>query len=250
MLISSTQLAEAILTEQAPGEESRAIVLTDTRTRRRSGSPTLGGDDHERQFLVGEDDDDELYTAHTSQLPPPREDDVRSFSSNASMDSSDSDERPKPHHRTPSRDGDEGSDINVPPAHPLYISAARTSHVDVNSLMTAETATLADEDEGDVEAKAPSGLAAKAGIIIGIHNIFIVIPQFIMTGLASITFALLDPTKGTESSDTTGADVGARAAGLAVGGGANSYVIIYRCVQSTLRQVSIAQLITFVVYLD
>ena len=71
-----------------------------------------------------------------------------------------------------------------------------------------------------------------------------------MTGLASITFALLDPTKGTESSDTTGADVGARAEGLAVGGGANSYVIIYRCVQSALRRVSIAQLITFVVYLD
>jgi len=41
----------------------------------------------------------------------------------------------------------------------------------------------------------PGGLAAKAGIIIGIHNLFIVLPQFISSGITSIIFALFDPTK-------------------------------------------------------
>ncbi|KAE9392062.1 hypothetical protein BT96DRAFT_1000689 [Gymnopus androsaceus JB14] len=39
------------------------------------------------------------------------------------------------------------------------------------------------------------GLSAKAGIILGIHNIFLVIPQFLVTGLSSIIFALVDPAK-------------------------------------------------------
>ncbi|TFK21002.1 sucrose transporter [Coprinopsis marcescibilis] len=40
----------------------------------------------------------------------------------------------------------------------------------------------------------PSGsLSAKAGIILGIHNVFIVIPQFLVTGLSSIIFAIFDP---------------------------------------------------------
>ncbi|KZP28701.1 MFS general substrate transporter, partial [Athelia psychrophila] len=43
----------------------------------------------------------------------------------------------------------------------------------------------------------PSGndLSAKAGIILGIHNICIVIPQLLITCLSSIIFALFDPTK-------------------------------------------------------
>ncbi|KIM38864.1 hypothetical protein M413DRAFT_447558 [Hebeloma cylindrosporum] len=41
----------------------------------------------------------------------------------------------------------------------------------------------------------PGTLSAKAGIILGIHNIFIVIPQFLVTGLSAILFALLDPKK-------------------------------------------------------
>ncbi|EIW74070.1 MFS general substrate transporter [Coniophora puteana RWD-64-598 SS2] len=38
----------------------------------------------------------------------------------------------------------------------------------------------------------PQGLSAKAGVIIGIHNISLVIPQFLVTGLSSIIFALFD----------------------------------------------------------
>jgi len=40
-----------------------------------------------------------------------------------------------------------------------------------------------------------STLSSKAGIILGIHNIFIVIPQFLVTGLAAIIFAIFDPQK-------------------------------------------------------
>ncbi|KAG6329987.1 hypothetical protein ID866_9101, partial [Astraeus odoratus] len=42
---------------------------------------------------------------------------------------------------------------------------------------------------------AGKGLSAQAGAILGIHNIFIVIPQFVVTGFSSIVFALLDPAK-------------------------------------------------------
>ncbi|KAF9553769.1 MFS general substrate transporter [Agrocybe pediades] len=41
----------------------------------------------------------------------------------------------------------------------------------------------------------PGTLSAKAGIILGIHNIFIVIPQFLVTGFSAILFAIFDPTK-------------------------------------------------------
>ena len=220
-------------------------MLNDTRTRRRSRSLTLRGDDPERQFLVGEDDEDDISQV-VHALPPPRpplEEDVRSFSSDASMDSADSD-LPKPHRRTPSRDRDGGSDDGhvpgaVGPGVFLQNAAARTSHADVHSLMTAETSTLHDGDGEQDEHAPPTGLAAKAGIIIGIHNIFIVIPQFIMTGLASIIFALLDPAKGPPASPATdlsnngtAPETFSRAEGFAPSGGANSYVIIYRYVST------------------
>ncbi|KAF8062461.1 major facilitator superfamily domain-containing protein [Lyophyllum atratum] len=37
------------------------------------------------------------------------------------------------------------------------------------------------------------GLSAKAGIILGIHNVFIVVPQFLVTGLSAVIFAIFDP---------------------------------------------------------
>ncbi|KAL4076685.1 major facilitator superfamily domain-containing protein [Scleroderma yunnanense] len=60
----------------------------------------------------------------------------------------------------------------------------------------------ASEDEGE-QSNNVSGsrhgtrrrLSAQAGAILGIHNIFIVIPQFLVTGLSSLIFALLDPKK-------------------------------------------------------
>ncbi|KAJ3515315.1 hypothetical protein NLJ89_g1827 [Agrocybe chaxingu] len=47
----------------------------------------------------------------------------------------------------------------------------------------------------NVAVSTASTLSAKAGIILGIHNIFIVIPQFLVTGFSSILFAILDPQK-------------------------------------------------------
>lgn len=42
-------------------------------------------------------------------------------------------------------------------------------------------------------AQSGGGLSAKAGIILGIQNIFIVIPQFLVTGVSSLIFAVFDP---------------------------------------------------------
>ncbi|KAI0355283.1 MFS general substrate transporter [Trametes cingulata] len=220
-------LAEAILTEDAPGnEDANSIVLHDTRTRRHSGDITLGGDEHERQFLVGEDEDeDEQHPARPRSL----EEDVQSFSSNASMDDHDEEPTRRPTSRQAVHDREtEGVLLNN--------LAARTSHLDVHSLSADDDATLHDDDD---DAKRRPGLAAKAGIIIGIHNIFIVIPQFIMTGLASLVFFFLDPSKAVpdavelpplagNATEPAESELIVRAEALASGGGPNSYAVIYR----------------------
>ncbi|KAL1743634.1 major facilitator superfamily domain-containing protein [Schizophyllum fasciatum] len=62
-------------------------------------------------------------------------------------------------------------------------SGAQMSVVNIHSITSEDGAPK----------EAGGGLAAKAGIILGIHNLFIVIPQFIVTGLSSIIFAIFDP---------------------------------------------------------
>ena len=37
--------------------------------------------------------------------------------------------------------------------------------------------------------------ADKAGVILGIHNVFLVLPQFVVTTLSSVIFYLMEPTK-------------------------------------------------------
>ncbi|KAI0943211.1 hypothetical protein AcW1_002427 [Taiwanofungus camphoratus] len=179
-------LAEAILTEgSSANEDASSIMLQDTRTRRASGDIALGGDEHERQFLVGDDEDDEdededeNVTLRDDERTRKEEEDreleeeVRSFRSSASMDSSD-----EPGDRDGVRERRDAFMNNA---------TARTSHLDVG---------MPDEnDDTHEEGETRSGLAAKAGIIIGIHNIFIVTPQFVMTGIASIIFAILEPGK-------------------------------------------------------
>ncbi|KZV67350.1 MFS general substrate transporter [Peniophora sp. CONT] len=72
------------------------------------------------------------------------------------------------------------------------------------------------EAEGRGQDPTPrSGLSAKAGTILGIHNTFIVAPQFLVTGLASIIFAIFEPDKSaihggkrTASYNTTVTDAG------------------------------------------
>ncbi|KAI9070109.1 hypothetical protein FKP32DRAFT_1670677, partial [Trametes sanguinea] len=83
-------------------------------------------------------------------------------------------------------------------------------------------------------------VASKAGIIIGIHNIFIVIPQFVMTGIASLIFLFLDPSKSASphsgvaealpplAGNGTEPVAGAVPRAESTGGGPNSYAVIYR----------------------
>ncbi|KAF8497455.1 MFS general substrate transporter [Russula emetica] len=49
------------------------------------------------------------------------------------------------------------------------------------------------QNGGGTDRLGRGSLSAKAGIILGIHNIFVVIPQFLVTGLTALIFAILEP---------------------------------------------------------
>ncbi|KAF8552273.1 MFS general substrate transporter [Imleria badia] len=121
---------------------------------------------------------------------------------------------------------------------------ARVSRIDV---VTPTLAAHSNEGHGRATAtamvagKSESGLSAQAGAIIGIHNLFVVIPQFLVTALSSIVFALLDPTMsvlyGRHPGDTADgtSTVGDAASGVLgsrqdgeVGRGPDSIAIIFR----------------------
>jgi len=52
------------------------------------------------------------------------------------------------------------------------------------------------EMDGDSQVQhSVNNLSAKAGIVLGLHNICIVIPQFLVTGMSSVIFALFDSNK-------------------------------------------------------
>ncbi|KEP48937.1 MFS transporter, sucrose transporter [Rhizoctonia solani 123E] len=53
-------------------------------------------------------------------------------------------------------------------------------------------------EDGELEMGAANGsvddgVGSKAGIILGIHNLVVVLPQFLVTGLSAVLFALLEP---------------------------------------------------------
>lgn len=198
-------------------------MLSDTRTSRRSGDIVFDSDDQERQqFLVGEDEDED-----------PLADEVRSFRSSASMDEQDG-----AHDR---------------PTNTLMSNAsARMSHIQVGDLVDEQA-------NGAVEPRKGGGLAAKAGVILvsndlffgfwayhsltlhlqGIHNIFIVMPQMLMTAISSILFAILEPRKATTeliakppgnetmSTDVATSTMVSRAEGHS-GSGPESYAIVFK----------------------
>lgn len=67
-----------------------------------------------------------------------------------------------------------------------------------------------------VAAVAKESIHEKAGIILGIHNVAIVVPQFLVTALSSIIFALYEPVSGVQpGAGHAGAGVGAPAAAAA-----------------------------------
>ncbi|KAG9313671.1 hypothetical protein JVU11DRAFT_6016 [Chiua virens] len=70
---------------------------------------------------------------------------------------------------------------------------ARVSRIDIVNAARFEGNVMTSRSESVT--KSAGGLSTQAGAIIGIHNMFIVVPQFLVTGLASIIFAIFDPEK-------------------------------------------------------
>ncbi|KAJ3559646.1 hypothetical protein NM688_g217 [Phlebia brevispora] len=199
-----TLLAEAILSEEAEAEDASSILLDDTRSHRNTVTEEEG-QDHERQFLVGDAEDEEL------------EDEVRSFRSSASMD-----------------DEPERGKLDAL----MHNAAARTSYLNVSH--GAGPSHDAEDDSGRTPRRG-GGLAAKAGTIMGIHNIFVVIPQFLITGISSVIFAIMSPrlpepqysddtpVNSTQlMSDSMVSDLRLREGPSAQGSGPNSYAVVFR----------------------
>ncbi|KAF8653633.1 hypothetical protein AX16_003785 [Volvariella volvacea WC 439] len=194
-------LAEAILTEPSPSDESRAIRLSDARTARASLSIPMSPTSHSRRRSQQHSPDSELQrflAADSGNEGHPHDDD------NENDDASDDDsvemvERRGSNALFKERQEEEDVDLDDDERSRLMVmsnSNAQISRPDV-SRVGLGIGNMQDEDEYDVEEsiRPPSGLSSKAGIILGIHNIFIVIPQFLVTGISSIMFALLDPNK-------------------------------------------------------
>lgn len=179
-LTENYQLAEAIRTEPAGhvGGDSVSIRLTDTRTHPRSSYDPEP--EHERDvFLQGNDD------------PSDDEDEVARLEERRRM---------------------------------LGNSGAQLSRIDIRSpqvhdeedyeIVSGRRDLGRGERSNSGDAGQRGALSAKAGTILvshthaaiirrnidrlhrqGIHNIFIVIPQFLVTGFSAILFALFDPKK-------------------------------------------------------
>ncbi|KAL0946318.1 hypothetical protein HGRIS_012558 [Hohenbuehelia grisea] len=155
-------LAEAILTEPtSSGEDGASIRLADTRTRRMSGNSV--------QFFDAD---------------APRNAEREGFLAGRNRGEEDLDEH--------SDEEDRRRSIEIEERRRAFLMGngrAHVSHIDVSASPDL------DGDMDDGGRKNMGGLSAKAGIILGIHNVFVVIPQFLVTGLSSILFAIFDPEK-------------------------------------------------------
>ncbi|WWD19321.1 hypothetical protein CI109_103779 [Kwoniella shandongensis] len=65
----------------------------------------------------------------------------------------------------------------------------------------ARASPISSRHSGDIHRQTGSGrgTADKAGVILGIHNVFLVLPQFIVTFLSAIIFYLMEPDKSLPS---------------------------------------------------
>ncbi|KAJ3812298.1 major facilitator superfamily domain-containing protein [Lentinula aff. lateritia] len=181
-------LGEAILTEPASSvHEAVGIRLVDTRSRDEGND---GDDESETIFVAGEssdsDSDNDSGRAQKGQF-----------------------EREK-RRKTLLRLGEAGSSsVNVAPAVTNYRED--------------------DEDEGEedeaMDEHSGGGLSAKAGIILGIHNIFVVVPQFLVTGLSAIIFALVDPAKSVLHGSHPGGTLGPALNHTTPGGAIPRYMV-------------------------
>ncbi|KIJ37094.1 hypothetical protein M422DRAFT_69504 [Sphaerobolus stellatus SS14] len=151
-----------------------AIPLRDRRTNRPSGEEPLGNEDEGSNVVFEYKEDD---------IDPPR----RSNGSSKHVHFAESDNESRT-----------SKELDPPSAALGLNSAAQQSMSDIN------------QDHGDDEVGTGTRHAGgagersiedMAGIILGIHNVFIVIPQFIITGLSSIIFAIMDPARSVLDSD-------------------------------------------------
>lgn len=172
-------LAEAILTSSSKTSDNRnSIMLNDTRTRR-------SGDEEHAGLLTSEAPSDSLE--QTDAPSPSREEQrhkPRRRSSAGSGDGSDASDSDEENGRTEVRGHDRQRSLSVMGNLDAQLSVLDVHTPDANDLENGRSGT----SEGQKK-----GLSAKAGIILGIHNTSIVIPQFIISGLSSIIFALSSP---------------------------------------------------------
>ncbi|KAG7095537.1 hypothetical protein E1B28_006275 [Marasmius oreades] len=184
-------LGEAILTEpSALADDRTSIQLVDTRHRRRSGSVILARTSSESRrelsmlsrsdidsrggtFTIEDQSDDDVDGDESKQTPQQMRSTLfgNAAAGVSKIDISGSRDDPQ----YPHDDDDDGEEA-------VLVGQVRDEEGDVGT-------------SDDTDVTSGSGLSAKAGIILGIHNIFIVIPQFLVTGISSVIFALIDPSK-------------------------------------------------------
>ncbi|KAJ3906400.1 hypothetical protein F5879DRAFT_650720 [Lentinula edodes] len=224
-------LGEAILTEPASSSvhEAVGIRLVDTRSRlsmqgRRRSSESrrelalLDRQQQGRTSDEGNDGDDESETIFVAGEAS----DSDSDSGHAQKGQFEREERRK----TLLRLGEAGSSsVNVT----LAVTNYREDDEDVLDEGAVLVGRPRDEEEGeedeDMDEHSGGGLSAKAGIILGIHNIFVVIPQFLVTGLSSIIFALVDPTKSVLHGSHPGGTLGPALNHTTLGGAIPRYIV-------------------------
>ncbi|TFK45670.1 MFS general substrate transporter [Heliocybe sulcata] len=143
------------------GEDGSSIRLADTRSGAIPRHSGQNDNDEERQFLVVDEDDldgssDGVLSTRTSL-------------------------------------SDEGGSGDIRPRSAMLMqhAAARVSRADIE--VTYGEAVSAESEIHTADKS--DDLSSKAGVILGIHNIFIVIPQFLVTGISSIIFAIFEPAK-------------------------------------------------------
>jgi len=150
-------------------DDSQSILLADTSTRQ----PPQQQD--ELFTVEGEDSEDD-------ERVEPTQDRVKQGELNQEHWDDDIDNEVE-------RDGDR--------QHLMGNHHARRSWVDVSDLGE----NLVQNGEGRPGRRS---LSSKAGVILGIHNIFIVVPQFLVTAMTAIIFAILEPHRSVLHGDHPG----------------------------------------------
>ncbi|KAK0194177.1 sucrose transporter [Armillaria mellea] len=184
-------LGEAILTEPASGAgDSGVILLTDTRSFNAGVEEVVFEDPDHDSDSDAESDRKDRESSRTILMGNP-DAGVSRVNISGNHTGLDEDEE----------EGEEGEDA--------VLVGRRRPDIEIGE--TGEGVTTED-------------LSAKAGIILGIHNIFVVIPQFLVTGVSSIIFAIFDK----DIRDSSSANSGVGAASTMNAAGSNSVVYVFR----------------------